>query len=72
FMRYPIDIAYLDSQGTVTRCVASLRPWRASVGGRLAAHVLELPAGSLRSLRIRPGHRLEHPALAASPSAVRT
>lgn len=62
FMRDPIDLAYLDKQGVVVRCVARLQPWRGSFGGRAAAHVLELPAGSIGQLRIHPGHRLEHPA----------
>ena len=63
FMRYPIDLAYLDPHGVVVRCVVHLAPWRGSFGGRAAAHVLELPAGSIDQWHLRPGHRLEHPAL---------
>jgi uncharacterized membrane protein (UPF0127 family) len=68
FMRYPIDVAYLDHKGMVTRCVADLAPWRFSLGGRHAAHALELPAGAIRQLGIQPGHHLEHPAFSHSVS----
>ena len=34
-----------------------------------AAHALELPAGSLARLGIRPGHRLDHPLFARAPRA---
>ena len=67
FMRYAIDVAYLDTGGAVVRCVDRLVPWRASFGGRRAAYALELPAGSLARLGIRPGHRLDHP-LFATPT----
>lgn len=69
FMRYAIDVAYLDAGGEIVRCVDTLPPWRASLGGRRAAHALELPAGSLARLGIRPGHRLDHPLFARAPRA---
>lgn len=61
FMRYAIDVAYLDARGAVVRCVHHLLPWRASFGGRRAEYALELPAGSLTCLGILPGDRLDHP-----------
>ena len=64
FMRYAIDVVYLDAQGRVTRLVEGLRPWRLSLGGRRAVHTLELGAGSIRRLGIRLGDRIAHPALA--------
>jgi hypothetical protein len=63
FMRYPIDIVYLDRRGVVTLCVQNLRPWHASRSGfgRLrAAHTLELAAGAIAVLGIAPGDRLHH------------
>lgn len=60
FMRQTIDVIYLDRHGCVIRCVAGLRPWRASAGWR-AAHVLELAEGSIARYCIRPGDRLRHP-----------
>ena len=71
FLRYPIDVVYLNRSGTITKCVPGLRPWRASISnlGRdeqgeryvRAAHTLELAAGSIEAMTIRPGDRLSHP-----------
>lgn len=81
FMRFAIDVVYLDAQGVVTRCVPALRPWSASMGhaGRdaagqrhpRAAHTLELAAGSVARWAIAPGDRLQHPLLdgSAAPEA---
>jgi outer membrane protein OmpA-like peptidoglycan-associated protein/uncharacterized membrane protein (UPF0127 family) len=71
FMRYAIDVVYLDAQGQVLKCVPHLRPWRGSVSNfgrdaagmrhRRATHTLELCAGSIARLDIAPGSRLQHP-----------
>ncbi|MFC5475460.1 DUF192 domain-containing protein [Paraherbaspirillum soli] len=70
FMRYAIDVIYLDGGGTVTKCTPNLKPWRGSTssgtdaqGQRYAraAHTLELPAGAIDKLAIRQGDRLCHP-----------
>lgn len=55
FMRYPLDIVYLDKEGYVVKLVPHLKPWRASMGGHRAAHVLELSAGGIARHRIRAG-----------------
>ena len=49
FMRFPIDAVYLDGQMQVV-AVETVKPWR--LGGIFpgAKHVLELEAGSARSL----------------------
>ena len=60
FMRYPIDVVYLDRNGVVVRCVPRLKPWRASLGAFGAAHVLELAAGAIAAYGIAPGARLEY------------
>lgn len=59
FMRYPIDVVYLDRDGLVTKCVRNLRPWRGSFGR--AVHTLELAAGAIDALGIAQGDRLLHP-----------
>ena len=70
FMRAAIDVVYLDQYGSVTECIANLRPWRGSrSGGRhadgirrpRARHTLELRAGSIARLHIQPGDWLQHP-----------
>lgn len=55
FMRFPIDVVYLDEQMTVVG-VETVRPWR--LGGSFAGtkHVLELEEG--RGSRLQPGMRL--------------
>ena len=44
FMRFPIDVVFLDGELRVVEIAADLRPWRAA-GKRGARAVLELPAG---------------------------
>jgi uncharacterized membrane protein (UPF0127 family)/Flp pilus assembly protein TadG len=68
FMRYPIDVVYLDNDGVAIRCVPHFKPWRASHSsfgtipfGRRPAHVLELAAGAISEFGIAPGARLSHP-----------
>lgn len=71
FMRYPIDLAYVNDRGLVLRCVAALTPWRASAyrnaGAQVASrtqsiHTLEMAAGELARIGIEPGDRIAHDA----------
>ncbi|MEW6703864.1 MAG: DUF192 domain-containing protein [Pseudomonadota bacterium] len=49
FMRYAIDVVFIDRRGQVLRIAAALRPWRmASAWGAVA--VLELAAGEAQRL----------------------
>jgi len=57
FMRFPLDVVFLDADFTVRKVVRGLRPWRlAAMPG--AAHVLELPAGRLAHVPVAEGDRL--------------
>ena len=47
FMRFPIDIVFLDAQGRVVTINAGLRPWRVSSIVFAARKALELAAGSV-------------------------
>lgn len=58
FMRYPIDILFLNDEFRVVGCCCGLRPYRLSPIFRGAKHVVELPAGSIAKLGIRDGHIL--------------
>ena len=58
FMRYPIDVLYLDAEGTVLACL-TLPPWKLSGGHRASRGVLELPSGTLRQSGTQPGDRLD-------------
>ncbi|MDH3424872.1 MAG: DUF192 domain-containing protein [Gemmatimonadota bacterium] len=57
-MHYPIDVAFLDAEGTVVRKIARLGPCRVGLGGPGAVHALELPAGRLDETGTGPGVRL--------------
>ena len=54
FMRFPIDVVFLDGRLGVLRIAEEVKPWRA-VGHRGAQAVLELPAGASRKHGIREG-----------------
>jgi uncharacterized membrane protein (UPF0127 family) len=58
FMRIPIDLAFLDSVGTVLKSVSALPPWRATRIIFGARSVLELPAGTLQKCCTSEGDSL--------------
>jgi uncharacterized protein len=55
FMRYPIDLVYVDAQGVVTKLVKHLKPWRFSRAAKPTQHVVELAAGSIERLGLNAG-----------------
>jgi uncharacterized protein len=57
-MRFPIDVAFCDSEGVVLRTV-SLVPWRVSPIVRRAAFVIEAEAGAFERWRLREGDQVE-------------
>ena len=57
FMRFPIDVVFLDRSKTVVKVVHELRPWRAA-GARRAVAALELPAGTAARLGLAAGETL--------------
>jgi uncharacterized protein len=64
FMRFPIDVVFLDRGLRVVGVSGDVRPWRLA-GRRGARHVLELAAGEAHAHRIRAGERLTFAAVAA-------
>lgn len=58
FMRYPIDIVFLDRQGRILKLVEALQPWRAAACTG-ATQALELAAGQALLLGLIPGLRLD-------------
>lgn len=58
FMRFPIDVLYLDRARRVVKAVPVLRPFRASVGGRRAHTVIELPAGTIQETQTAIGDEI--------------
>ncbi len=70
FMRYPLDIVFVDAGWVVVRIATHVRPWRASWGGPRAAHALELANGVARDLGIGVGDRLHESLNPAHSAAV--
>jgi uncharacterized protein len=58
FMRFPIDVVFLNEEGVVVEVVPRLQPWRAA-GVKGACSVLELPAGEAESRGIEVGAKLQ-------------
>ena len=58
FMRYPIDVLFLDAEGTIIR-QDTLVPWRFSRWEPRAEGVLEVAAGTLAKTQTQTGHRID-------------
>lgn len=67
FMRFPIDVVFLDRDWKVVRVVHSLKPWRVA-GARRAVAALELPAGAAAEAGLVEGDKLVLEELAAEDS----
>lgn len=57
FMRFPIDVVFLQADLTVLAVRENVKPWR-TAGHRGSRAVLELPAGTCRRRGLSPGDRL--------------
>ena len=58
FMRFPLDLLFLDRGGRVLKTSAGVRPWRVRAAWRAFA-VVELAAGSLERSGTAPGDVVE-------------
>ena len=57
FMRFPIDVLFLDEDNRVLKIATELRPFRVAVG-RGARRVLEIAAGRAASVGVRAGDKV--------------
>jgi hypothetical protein len=71
FIRYPIDVVFVDADQVVARVVPELRPWTWATCRR-ARDVVELRAGECARLNVEPGQRLAWAARAGTPPAIET
>jgi uncharacterized membrane protein (UPF0127 family) len=62
FMRFPIDVVFLDRDRKIVGIRHTLVPWRAA-GARQAIAALELPAGTAEACGLALGERLELPSI---------
>lgn len=71
FMKFPIDLVYIDRNKQVKKVRSSVGPWRLSAC--LSAHsIIELPAGVILQTKTCPGDHLEFsPANPSSDQNVR-
>lgn len=58
FMRYPLDVVFLNSNYKVIKVIRNLKPWRMTWIYFKASKTLELPAGKL-PIGIKEGDVLE-------------
>ncbi len=58
FMKFPIDVLFLDGGLRVARVIENMKPWRLSPWVPSAHSILELKGGVLNG-SVRPGDRLE-------------
>src|SRR6266571_769180 len=58
FMRYPIDLVFMDRSRRVARTVSRLKPWRFAMWNPGARDCLELPAGTLEGTGTAPGDQI--------------
>ena len=57
FMRFPIDLIYLDKNNQVLKVRPSMRPWRFDFTN--AAAVIEMTGGTAVAVDVQAGDRLE-------------
>jgi uncharacterized membrane protein (UPF0127 family) len=58
FMRFPIDVLFVDRAGHVLRAFEDVQPFRFVSGGRGAVRTIELPAGTIGRTGIVLGETL--------------
>src|SRR5437764_3068149 len=58
FMRYPLDILFLDKEGKVIFMYKGIKPWRMGRVVRGAKMAIELPDGVIDNSGTQPGDRI--------------
>lgn len=58
FMRFPIDVVFLDGDNVVVTLHERVGPFRLASGGWRSRKALELPAGTVAQLGLMPGEAL--------------
>lgn len=58
FMRFAIDVVFVDGSLVATKVVSNLVPWRVTAPSLRSRSVFELPAGTLLLHPVAPGDQL--------------
>ncbi len=56
FVRFPIDLVYLDGSSKVVEIREGIRPWRFYRPKSKSSSLMELPAGTVEKFGIKIGH----------------
>jgi len=59
FMRFPLDVVFLDSSGKICGELRGIRPWRVSGLVSKSRMAIELPAGTLEATGTELGDQIE-------------
>lgn len=59
FMKFPLDIVFIDRDNTVVHIIEGIKPWRLSKIVYNAASVIELPVGTIKESLTQVGDKLE-------------
>lgn len=59
FMRFPIDVLFLDSEKKIVDFAEGLKPWNLNYTPKKAAgFIVEMPAGTVRKFRLELGEKI--------------
>lgn len=58
WMRFPIDVVFVDVDDVVVKAFPDVKPWRVRFGGGRADTVIEGPAGMIERSGTEPGDRI--------------
>ena len=59
FMRFPIDVIFLDDQRRIVSIAAHVQPYRVAWGGWSARMAVELPAGTIEQFDLPLGSAIQ-------------
>ena len=59
FMRFPLDLVFIDRENKVVSVHRRVRPWKIVFGGRGAVAVIELPPGAIDFSGTEKGHIID-------------
>jgi len=58
FMKFPLDIVFVDKTNTVVSVLENIKPWQISPIVRNAYYTIELPVGTITGSSTKPGDKL--------------
>ncbi len=58
WMRFPIDVLYIDNDGTIARADRAMKPWRFGPLFVRGKYVIELPPGTIEATGTERGDRI--------------